>query len=887
MKLLEGKVAIVTGAGGGLGRSHALALAAEGAKVVVNDPGVSRDGSGGAGARMADTVVAEIKKAGGEAVANYDSVADAGDKIVKAAVDAFGKVDILVNNAGILRDKTIHNMTDDMWDLVLAVHLRGTFLCTRAAAKVMKEKGAGGRIINTTSVAGLKGNFGQSNYSAAKAGIYGFTMTASMELLKDGITVNAIAPIAKTRMTEEIDSVPAEYRPEEVSPLVVYFASELAKDVTGRIIGVHGRHLFEYRMENSEGREKKEAWTPAEINDWIRTPETPKATAAAAPAGGGNKVAAIFKALPGAFEPEKSAGWDSLMHFAITGSGDWTVEVKDKKVRVAEGKPEGATSVITTDTDTLVGMVEGRVKGDMAFMSGKLKATKVPDLGKFGKAFDFKKIKVDGGSAPAAAPAAGGGSSVAEIFKGLPAAFDPEKSAGWETLIHFAVTGAGDWTVEVKDKKVRVAEGKPASPTSVITTDADTLVGMVEGRIKGDMAFMSGKLKATKVPDLGKFGKAFDFKKIKAGAPAAPASAPASKGPADLGSLLTRLQGSFLPDKAAGFNATLLFKVDGQAATLEIKDKAASVKPAVPLATCTITTDGATLSGIVDGSLDAQKAFGEGKIKITHLPSWLKFRQMFTFAPEKGLHRSLIGKRYGGAAQLIRPEKLAAYDAAAGVEGSIVFPVTLVKDPFVKLFEDPDFNGELSRMVHGEQVFVFHKPLKAWDLITPRGRVLGIEDKSSGQILNFGQRIYCEGELMVEMESRLFFRGDSKGDKPAAAPAEKPARPAPTSTSTATVAADLPRRYAEASGDMNPIHVDKAFAQSAGFKDVILHGLGTLALVAKSFPPKPQRLQVRFAKPVYPGDVLTTSFWKKDEKVEFETVNAAGEAVLSQGLIQL
>jgi NAD(P)-dependent dehydrogenase (short-subunit alcohol dehydrogenase family)/acyl dehydratase/putative sterol carrier protein len=888
MKLLEGKVAIVTGAGGGLGRSHALAFAAEGAKVVVNDPGVSRDGSGGPGTKMADTVVAEIKKAGGEAIASYDSVSDAGEKIVKTAVDAYGRVDILVNNAGILRDKTIHNMTDDMWDLVLAVHLRGTFVCTRAAAKVMKEKGTGGRIINTTSVAGLKGNFGQANYSAAKAGIYGFTMTASMELLKDGITVNAIAPIAKTRMTEEIDSIPAEYRPEEVSPVVVFFASDLAKDLTGRIIGVHGRHLFEYRMETSEGREKKDAWTPAEINAWIRTPESPKATAAA-PAGGGNKVAEIFKGLPGAFDAEKAAGWDSLMHFAITGSGDWTVEVKNKTVRVAEGKPEAPSSVITTDTDTLVGMVEGRIKGDMAFMSGKLKATKVPDLGKFGKAFDFKKIKIDGA---AAAPAAGGGNKVADIFKALPGAFDAEKSTGWDTLIHFAVTGAGDWTVEVKDKKVRVADGKPEAPTSVITTDTDTLVGMVEGRIKGDMAFMAGKLKATKVPDLGKFGKVFDFKKIKVGAPApAAAAAPASRGPVDLNSLLSRLQAGFLPDKATGFNATLLFKVDGQAATLEIKDKAASVKPPVPLATCTLTTDGPTLAGILDGSLDGQKAFSEGKIKVTHLPSWLKFRQMFTFAPEKGLHRSLIGKRYGGAAQLIRPEKLGAYDAAVGAQGSIVFPVTLVKDPFVKLFEDPDFNGELSRMVHGEQVFVFHRPLRAWDLITPRGRVLGIEDKSSGQIMNFGQRIYCEGELVVEMESRLFFRAERGESKPssAGAPAAPPppAKPKPTSTCQVTVPADLPRRYAEASGDMNPIHVDKTFAQSAGFKDVILHGLGTLALIAKTFPKNPKRLQVRFAKPVYPDDVLTTSFWKTGERVEFETVNAAGEAVLSQGVVDL
>jgi NAD(P)-dependent dehydrogenase (short-subunit alcohol dehydrogenase family)/acyl dehydratase/putative sterol carrier protein len=876
MKLLEGKVAIVTGAGGGLGRSHALALAAEGAKILVNDPGVARDGSGGA-AKMADGVVEEIKKAGGQAAANYDSVADAGEKIVKAAVDAFGRVDVLVNNAGILRDKTIHNMTDEMWDLVIAVHLRGTFQCTRAAARVMKEKGGGGRIINTTSVAGLKGNFGQSNYSAAKAGIYGFTLTAAMELGKDGITVNAIAPIAKTRMTEEIDSIPAEYRAEEVSPVVVFLASDLAKDLTGRIIGVHGRHLFEYRMEISEGKEKKDGWSPAEINEWIRTPETPKA-AAAAPAAGGPSAAAVFKSLAGAFDPEKSAGWDALIHFAVTGAGDWTVEVKDKKVRVADGKPDAPTCVITVDSDTLIGMVQGKVKGDAAFMSGKLKATKVPDLGKFGKSFDFRKIKFD---TPAAAPS-GGGSTVADIFKALPGAFDAEKSAGWDTLIHFAVTGTGDWTVEVKDKKARVAEGKPAAPTSIITVDADTLIGMVEGKVKGDMAFMSGKLKATKVPDLAKFGKAFDFKKIKLGGPAPAAAAAASKAALDLASMLARLPGQFLPDKAAGFNGTLLFKVDGQAATLEIKDKTCAVKPPVPLATCTISTDGATLAGILDGSLDAQKAFSDGKIKMTHLPSWLKFRQVFTFAPEKGLHRSLIGKRYGGAAQLIRPEKLAAFDAAAGDPGSRIFPVTLVKDPFVKFFEDPDFNGELSRMVHGEQVFVFHRPLKAWDLITPRGRVLGIEDKSSGQILNFGQSIYCEGELVVEMESRLFFRGESKGEKSAAPP--PPARPPATSTNTVTVPADLPRRYAEASGDMNPIHVDKTFAQSAGFKDVILHGLGTLALVAKALPKELARLQVRFAKPVYPNDVLTTSFWRSGEKIEFETLNASGEAVLSQGV---
>ena len=205
MGLLEGKVAIVTGSGGGIGRAEALLLAQEGASVVVNDVGGGRDG-GGHSSNMADQVVAEIVASGGNAVASYDTVASAegAERIVKTAVDRFGRLDILINNAGILRDKTLLKMDDAMWDSVIAVHLRGTFLCTKAAAQQMISQGRGGRIVNTTSLSGMLGNFGQSNYSAAKAGIYGFTRTSSIELQKHRITVNAIAPIAKTRMTEDL-----------------------------------------------------------------------------------------------------------------------------------------------------------------------------------------------------------------------------------------------------------------------------------------------------------------------------------------------------------------------------------------------------------------------------------------------------------------------------------------------------------------------------------------------------------------------------------------------------------------------------------------------------------------------------------------------------------
>jgi NAD(P)-dependent dehydrogenase (short-subunit alcohol dehydrogenase family)/acyl dehydratase/putative sterol carrier protein len=760
--LLKDKVAIVTGAGGGLGRCHALALAAQGARILVNDPGVQRDGSAGAG-RPADAVVEEIKKAGGQAVASYDSVSDGADAIVKKAVDAFGRVDILVNNAGILRDKTIHNMSDEMWDAVIAVHLRGTFACTRAAARAMKEKGAGGRIINTTSVAGLKGNFGQSNYSAAKAGIYGFTLTAAMEFGKDGITVNAIAPIAKTRMTDDIETVPVEYRPEDVSPVVVFLASELAKDVTGRVLGVHGRHLFEYRMDMTAGKEKKEAWTIEEISDFVHAP--PTSAAPAAPTGGTNKIAAVFKALPGAFDAAKSAGWESVMHFAIAGAGDFTVEVKNQTVKVAEGAPAAPTCVISTDADTLAGMVEGKVKGDMAFMSGKLKATKVPDLGKFGKVFDFKKLKA---------------------------------------------------AVEVS------------------------------------------------------------------GAPPAVAQSTTPSAAVDLPALLSRLPSQFMADKAAGFNGTILFKVDGQAATLEIKDKVCAVKPPTSTPTCVLTTDAGTLAGLLEGSIDGQKAMSDGKVKVTHLPSWLKFRQMFRFEPEKGLKRGLVGRLYTAAPILLKAERMGAYGEAVGDPDSPVFSVSLIKEPFTKLFSDPDFTGDFTRMVHGEQVFVFHKPLKALDLLSVRGRVLSIEDKGSGQLLNFGTKIYCEGELRVEMESRLFFRGDAKsGGGEKAAP---PAKPPPERTfETPGAPPDLPARYAKASGDDNPIHLDDKLAKSVGFKGVILHGLCTLAMVAKELPRPLHRLEVRFAKPVYPGESLKTALWSSDGGLAFETTNPAGEIVLANG----
>lgn len=271
MGLLDGKVAIVTGAGGGIGRGEALALAKEGAKVVVNDLGGARDGSGGSNA-MADVVVDEIKKAGGEAAANYDSVSTqkGGQAIVQTALDSFGKLDIVVNNAGILRDRSLLKMTEDEWDLVISVHLKGTFNVTQAAGRHMKERGEGGRIINTTSTSGLVGNFGQANYGAAKAGIFGFTRVASIEFKKYNITANVICPVALTRMTEDLGGMKTAKNmgPEHIAPAAVYLASEAAKDITGRVIFIGAGTVAAFSMERTKGIQKSEGvWTVQEIID--------------------------------------------------------------------------------------------------------------------------------------------------------------------------------------------------------------------------------------------------------------------------------------------------------------------------------------------------------------------------------------------------------------------------------------------------------------------------------------------------------------------------------------------------------------------------------------------------------------------------------------------
>ncbi|OLT18251.1 short-chain dehydrogenase [Actinomadura sp. CNU-125] len=264
----DGRVAVVTGAGHGLGRQHALELASRGAKVVVNDLGGDRSGVG-SDAGPAQQVVDEIKKNGGEAVANPDNVAtpEGAQAIVQTALDTFGKVDIIINNAGILRDKSFKNMTPEEFDAVIAVHLRGSFLVTSAAWAHLREQGYG-RIVNTSSPAGLFGNFGQANYSTAKMGLVGFTKTLAQEGGKYNIKANAIAPVAWTRMTEDL--LPADFADklgvDQVTPLVAYLVHDSVEH-TGEVYTVGGGRIARIFVAEGPGYGQKTTLSVEDVRD--------------------------------------------------------------------------------------------------------------------------------------------------------------------------------------------------------------------------------------------------------------------------------------------------------------------------------------------------------------------------------------------------------------------------------------------------------------------------------------------------------------------------------------------------------------------------------------------------------------------------------------------
>jgi 3-hydroxy-3-methylglutaryl CoA synthase/NAD(P)-dependent dehydrogenase (short-subunit alcohol dehydrogenase family)/putative sterol carrier protein len=397
----DDRVAIVTGAGGGLGRVYALELARRGAKVVVNDFGGGKDGRGGGERSAADKVVEEIRALGGEAVANYESVATpgGGEAIVECALKAFGRVDILINNAGILRDKTLAKMEPESWDGVMEVHLKGAYNVTRPAFLKMREQGYG-RIVLTSSAAGLYGNFGQTNYSAAKMGLVGFMNTLKLEGEKHNIEVNTVAPIAGTRLTEGVlpPEVFEKLKPEFIAPLVLYLSSEGCREngmifnagmgYFNRVGIVTGPGAFIGEGKSVPSVEDIQQYWDA-INDLSGAQEYPNAVAAfgplldavsgkKAPAGGaGGEVAVkdIFERIPEAFQAEKAVGVDVVFQFEISGpgGGSWHVTVKDQRCEVKGGAHDRPTTTIKMGDEDFVKLIKGELNAMKAYTGGKLK----------------------------------------------------------------------------------------------------------------------------------------------------------------------------------------------------------------------------------------------------------------------------------------------------------------------------------------------------------------------------------------------------------------------------------------------------------------------------------------------------------------------------------
>jgi NAD(P)-dependent dehydrogenase (short-subunit alcohol dehydrogenase family) len=295
----DGKVAIITGSGGGLGREHALVLAARGAQVVINDLGGSVSGVGG-DAGPAEKTAKEITDLGGVAVADTNSVStpEGGEAIVKTALDAFGRVDIVINNAGILRDKTFHNMTPDLLDPVLDVHLKGAFNVTRPAWIKMREQGYG-RVVNTSSNSGILGNFGQSNYGAAKMGLVGLTRVLAAEGAKHNITVNAIAPVAKTRMTEELlGAVGDKLDPALVSPIVVFLSHEDCP-VTGEVYSAAGGRIARFFIGLTQGYYNPALTLEDPLRRRLHRAQRPERRARPPPQADGLSATPEFRGRPG------------------------------------------------------------------------------------------------------------------------------------------------------------------------------------------------------------------------------------------------------------------------------------------------------------------------------------------------------------------------------------------------------------------------------------------------------------------------------------------------------------------------------------------------------------------------------------------------------------
>jgi 3-hydroxy-3-methylglutaryl CoA synthase/NAD(P)-dependent dehydrogenase (short-subunit alcohol dehydrogenase family)/putative sterol carrier protein len=514
------KVAIVTGAGAGLGKSYALELAKKGAKVVVNDLGGARDGSGDGAIGPADQVVAEIKEMGGEAVANYDNVAtkDGGENIVRTAIDNYGKVDILINNAGILRDKSFLKQDPENWHTVIDVHLNGAYYVTQPAFKVMKENGYG-RIVMTTSAAGLYGNFGQTNYTAAKMGVVGMMNTLKIEGKKKNILVNTIAPAAASRLTEDImpPDMLDKLGPEFVAPLVLYLSSDKC-ETTGRTYNAGLGYYNRATLLTGQAVQLGDVEKPATVEDIHENFEKINSMTNAKELGDANEALLtmvsppteeggdgqassgwtpeeIFGFMADSFLPEKAEGMELALQYKLSGDngGDWNIVIKDQKCTIEKGVVDKPVVTIKMGDKDFVDFATGKLDPMQALASGKVEVE--GDMMKIQTVDKVFKLEVP---EKAAGESGDGGMTPETIFQMMKEAFKAEASEGTDLVMQFSISGpnGGEWNLTVKDKACAFEKGVAPKPVCTVKVSDTDFVDLMTGKLNPMQAFSSGKIAA-------------------------------------------------------------------------------------------------------------------------------------------------------------------------------------------------------------------------------------------------------------------------------------------------------------------------------------------------------------------------------------------------------
>ncbi|KAI1816499.1 hypothetical protein GGS20DRAFT_224889 [Poronia punctata] len=887
----DGQVAVVTGAGGGLGKAYATFFASRGAKVVVNDLGGSFKGEGNS-TKAADVVVNEIKAAGGEAVANYDSV-EFGERIIETAIKNYGRIDILINNAGILRDISFKNMKDDDWDLIVKVHIKGAYKCARAAWPHFRKQKYG-RVINTASAAGLFGNFGQANYSAAKLAMVGFTETLAKEGAKYNIISNVIAPIAASRMTETVmpPDMLENLKPDWVVPLVAVLVHKNNTSENGSIFEAGGGHIAKFRWERSNGLLLKadESYTPgAIIKQWNKVIDF---TNPQHPSGVNDFVGLLEESMKLGPSPQGEKIDFTGRVALVTGGGAGI----GRAYCLAFAKA-GASVVVNdlVNPDTVV--------------------EEIKKLG--GKAVGVKASSEDGDVVVKGAIDAFGRLDIVVNNAGIlrDKAFNNMDDSLWDPVMNVHLRGTykvtkAAWPIFLKQKYGRI----------INTTSTSGIYGN----------FGQANYAAAKLAILG-FSRAIALE----------------------GAKYNIYVNTIAPNAGTQMTATILppelvqaFKPDYIApVVLALCSDKIPKDPTNGLYEVGSGWVGKTRwqrSGGVGFPLDVKL---EPEAVLQKLEKIVDFEDGRADNPEKTSssiekvmenlsNRSGASKQSSEGNQYLEAQEKAKKAKSEGTEFSYTDRDSMLYNlgigakrtelPYVfEGHEDfqvlptygviPQFDADMPfsfddvvpnfspmMLLHGEQYLEIKKfPIPTAAKTKNYAKLLEVVDKGSAAILKSGvTTVNAEnGEELFYNESTVFLRGcggfggqKKPADRGAATAANAPPKRAPDVVVESPTTAEQAAVY-RLSGDYNPLHIDPSFAKMGGFKEPILHGLCFMGIAGKavyeSFGPY-KNIKVRFAGSVFPGQTLVTEMWKEGGKVIFQAkVKETGKLAISGAAAEL